>query len=68
MVGAGAPGAVVPAGGCPIATCFVLVATPNAAVNPDQVNDGPLFLNSLGQRFRDANNNGTIDAGEDTWN
>ncbi|NIV21810.1 MAG: hypothetical protein GWN54_14950 [Gammaproteobacteria bacterium] len=46
----------------------MLVATPNAAVNPDQVNDGPLFLNSLGQRFRDANNNGTIDAGEDTWN
>lgn len=43
---------------------FTVQATPTAG----QAGDGFLQVNSLGQRFWDENNNGSIDAGENDWN
>ncbi|MBF0270705.1 MAG: type IV pilin protein [Magnetococcales bacterium] len=49
---------------CPISTCFVAVATPQAG----QAKDGKLALSSTGANFHDANNNGSYaDAGENAW-
>ena len=56
--------AIVPALPPPGATTYTLIATP---VPGPQVQDGVLTLNSVGQRFWDRNNNGAIDAGENTW-
>ncbi|MEP5766311.1 MAG: type IV pilin protein [Halieaceae bacterium] len=48
------------------ATAYTLRATP--ASGSSQVGSGYLEVNSLGQRFHDKNNNGSIDTGENTWN
>lgn len=53
---------------CPIASCYQLRATPNGAVNVDQVRDGVMILDSLGRRARDKNQDGdTVDADENCW-
>ncbi|MEO5326984.1 MAG: type IV pilin protein [Magnetococcus sp. THC-1_WYH] len=49
---------------CPVATCFVVEATPLLG----QANDGKLALGSTGARFHDADNDGGYtDAGENQW-
>ncbi|MBF0190700.1 MAG: type IV pilin protein [Magnetococcales bacterium] len=49
---------------CPVATCFVAVATPQSA----QAKDGRLAISSTGVSFHDANNNGSYaDSGENVW-
>ncbi|MBF0213270.1 MAG: type IV pilin protein, partial [Magnetococcales bacterium] len=49
---------------CPIATCFVAVATPVGG----QVKDGKLAVTSTGATYHDANNNGSYgDGGEKGW-
>lgn len=42
---------------------FTLQATPKGP----QASDGTLTLSSTGARWWDANNNGTIDSGENSW-
>ncbi len=49
---------------CPIASCFVLRALPQA----EQADDGRMELTSSGLKRRDKNKDGdTSDAGEDSW-
>lgn len=45
------------------ATAFEVRAVPKGA----QAGDGYLSLNSVGVRVWDANNNNTVDSGENTW-
>ncbi len=49
----------------PTQTIYTLRATP---VPGPQAVDGVLTLTSAGQRWWDRNNNGAVDAGENTWN
>ncbi|WP_027857400.1 type IV pilin protein [Marinobacterium jannaschii] len=50
---------------CPVASCFVLEATPQG----NQAADGKLRLDSVGNRLHDANNDGDFaDSGETSWN
>jgi type IV pilus assembly protein PilE len=58
-----------PTAGCPITSCYELVADPNAAgTSGRQTNDGKFKIDSLGRKFWDKNNdNDYADAGEDKW-
>ena len=58
-----------PTAGCPITSCYELVADPNTAgTTGRQKNDGKFKIDSLGRKFWDKNNNNSYaDAGEDKW-
>lgn len=58
-----------PTVGCPITSCYELVADPNASGTTGlQNNDGKFKIDSLGRKFWDKNNdNDYVDASEDKW-
>lgn len=51
--------------GCPIASCFIMEATPKPGTT--QATNGKLRIDSAGVRSWDRNNNGIFESTENTW-
>lgn len=54
---------IASAAGCVLPNCYMAIGTATGA----QATDANLILDSRGNRVLDANKNGVIDVGEETW-